>query len=542
LRVTGVQTCALPICTYAFQYYNNATTSSAATAVTVTAGQTTSAINASLTLAGQITGTVTNASGTGLANILVIVSDQNGNPINSATTASNGGYDVNGLAAGSYIVEFFDPSGIYAFQYFNNATTSAAATAVAVTAGQTTPAINASLATAGQITGTVTNASGGDLGGIYVTAYQTDGSGGWSYVNDTTTNATGSYNLGGLATGDYKVEFQDYSGTYATQYYNNQPSLAAANDVSVTAGQTTSAINATLLLAAAPTLTALTPTAGPTGTIITLTGTNLTAATAVSFNGTPATSFTVVSDTEISATVPSAATSGPISVTTAAGTATSPASFTVTSSVWPLALAPDQSLTAGQAITSLTGGYRLTMQSDGNLVEYNASGSPLWASGTNGNPGADVVMQGDGNLVVYSSTNSPLWASGTNGNPGAYVSLTSNGSLTIVAANGALLSQLSSSLSATPRQLSASPRATTKATATPTPTATPASSLTPSATPTPSATATSSPTPSATPTPTPTPSSTAPATPTPSSTTTATPAPSATPASSPTPSATASAS
>jgi hypothetical protein len=60
---------------------------------------------------------------------------------------------------------------------------------------------------------------------------------------------------------------------------------------------------------------------------------------------------------------------------------------------------------------------RLVMQTDGNLVLYNKSNQPLWASGTNGNPGAYFAIQTDGNAVIYSASNVPLWASGTNGQP-----------------------------------------------------------------------------------------------------------------------------
>ncbi|BAY96217.1 hypothetical protein NIES37_01460 [Tolypothrix tenuis PCC 7101] len=41
------------------------------------------------------------------------------------------------------------------------------------------------------------------------------------------------------------------------------------------------------------------------------------------------------------------------------------------------------------------------MQPDGNLVLYNTSNYPRWASQTFGNPGAFFDIQDDGNLVVY---------------------------------------------------------------------------------------------------------------------------------------------
>ena len=40
------------------------------------------------------------------------------------------------------------------------------------------------------------------------------------------TEGDGSYHLGGLASGSYRLEFQDYSGTYLTQYYNDRADLA----------------------------------------------------------------------------------------------------------------------------------------------------------------------------------------------------------------------------------------------------------------------------------------------------------------------------
>ena len=74
-----------------------------------------------------------------------------------------------------------------------------------------------------------------------------------------------------------------------------------------------------------PTVSGISPTAGPTAgnTNVTITGTNLTGATAVWFGGTPATSFTPTSATSITATSPAqAAGSVHVSVVTPGGTST----------------------------------------------------------------------------------------------------------------------------------------------------------------------------------------------------------------------------
>jgi len=85
-----------------------------------------------------------------------------------------------------------------------------------------------------------------------------------------------------------------------------------------------------VFLAAAPTLTSVTPSSGSAsgGTTVTLVGTGFTGATSVKFGATPATSFTVNSATQITAVTP-AGTPGvvPVTVTTSGGTS-NPVAFT----------------------------------------------------------------------------------------------------------------------------------------------------------------------------------------------------------------------
>ncbi|GAA2511301.1 hypothetical protein [Winogradskya humida] len=53
------------------------------------------------------------------------------------------------------------------------------------------------------------------------------------------------------------------------------------------------------------------------------------------------------------------------------------------------------------------------MQTDGNLVVYNAAGQAVWASDTDGEAGARLVMQDDGNAVIYRPDGVAVWATGT---------------------------------------------------------------------------------------------------------------------------------
>jgi hypothetical protein len=53
---------------------------------------------------------------------------------------------------------------------------------------------------------------------------------------------------------------------------------------------------------------------------------------------------------------------------------------------------------------------------DGNFVLYDRRFSPplpLWATNTDGNPGAFFAPASDGNLIVYGSNGAVLWASNT---------------------------------------------------------------------------------------------------------------------------------
>ncbi len=100
-------------------------------------------------------------------------------------------------------------------------------------------------------------------------------------------------------------------------------------------------------------------------------------------------------------------------------------------------LTNNQSQTFGRGTRWVTcNNYTLVFQNDGNLVLYSPWGV-LWATGTEGKGGA-LVLQRDGNVVLYDPTNTGkvLWASNTDGNPGAFLALQTDGNLVVYSANG----------------------------------------------------------------------------------------------------------
>ena len=148
-----------------------------------------------------------------------------------------------------------------------------------------------------------------------------------SGATGTSVTLTGTYFSGASA-----VKFNGVAAVYtivsATSIRATVPNGATTGKIAVTTavGTATSASD----FGVTRTITSLSPTSGPVGTIVTIAGKGFTGTTAVKFNGLAASAFSVVSDTSIRATVPSGATSGSVSVTTSAGTVSSPGVFTVT--------------------------------------------------------------------------------------------------------------------------------------------------------------------------------------------------------------------
>ena len=94
------------------------------------------------------------------------------------------------------------------------------------------------------------------------------------------------------------------------------------------------------------------------------------------------------------------------------------------------------------SLASITLGYELSLQANGDLVLVDANGNQVWNTSTAGSNAAYAVMQGDGNFVLYTAAGQAVWASNTPGHPGAVLSLAPDGSLWITTAAGGPIQQL----------------------------------------------------------------------------------------------------
>ena len=95
------------------------------------------------------------------------------------------------------------------------------------------------------------------------------------------------------------------------------------------------------------------------------------------------------------------------------------------------------SLASGQSVYSHSNAYRLSMQSDGNLVEYTRTGAVVWATMTN-IPGSRLTAQSDGNVVMYAPDGGAVWHTALY-SPGAYIVIQDDGNVVVWSAAGKAL-------------------------------------------------------------------------------------------------------
>ena len=166
---------------------------------------------------GDITGTVTNTTHVGLADVEVRAYGADGSgawgSVGLTDTAAGGGYDLAGLTAGSCRLEFSDPSGSYVTQYYDDRPDLASASDVTVTAAATTAHIDATLVAA-DTTPPTTAATGADSlwhnSAVSVTFTATDDPGG-----------------SGMSGGQAKTEYQLDGGAWVG---GTQCTIAAPTD------------------------------------------------------------------------------------------------------------------------------------------------------------------------------------------------------------------------------------------------------------------------------------------------------------------------
>lgn len=217
------------------------------TPVSVTTGSDSPGIDFALTRGAQFSGTITDAvTGVPLSNICVDVyqpaTDAYYSYYNNCTGA-DGTYHSAGVPTGDFDLQFSNYGGRYVQQWYVNAPDQASATPIHANVGVDVTGVNVAMVLGGAVSGTITDATANPLSDICVTLYLPDGNFGG---DGGCTDGTGKYMSAEVAPGSYKVGFYDPSNAYNSLYYNNKPDLLTADTIIVTAGATTSGIDAAL--------------------------------------------------------------------------------------------------------------------------------------------------------------------------------------------------------------------------------------------------------------------------------------------------------
>lgn len=180
------------------RWSGNATSWPTSTARTVTA-DTTTTDDATMTLLGDVTGTITAAGGGPVPDATVALLNAQGWAVRTTTTASDGTYSFDGVAAGAFRL-VVGTNGTYGTVYWPDATAPGAATVLDVPAGGTLVADQV-VHPAGQLTGTIT-VTGLPTAGMYAGALHP---GTVEIVAIAPTGGDGTFSIGGLPPGSFKI-------------------------------------------------------------------------------------------------------------------------------------------------------------------------------------------------------------------------------------------------------------------------------------------------------------------------------------------------
>ena len=228
---------------YASEYWNGVSTSDFATLISVTAGQTVTGVDASLSEGVTISGTITAPSVVSVAGIQICAYLTS---TNCSTTDVNGDYVTQVPSDGEYTVYF---PGSIDLAYRRYGQLNHADPILKVSTSQSTPAtgIDIELLPGGGISGTLTKESDGSpLSGLFVCFYIPGvGSNG---APCGLTGSDGTYTNVGVPVATYVAFLGEVSAVYGGFYFGNSPSTSNRTEITVSEGVLTPNINGALPL------------------------------------------------------------------------------------------------------------------------------------------------------------------------------------------------------------------------------------------------------------------------------------------------------
>ena len=213
--------------TYRSEYWDDAGDLGSATPITIGDAdvQVLDAVLAA-TAHGSVAGTVAGSDGSAAAGIAVDLYDESSGYTRSTTTGVDGAFVFASVPVGGpYRLSFFDPQGRYAGEYWQDTQNYWEATPIEMTDGGTVSI--AAVLSSSSVAGTVTDAAGAPLSGIYVSLSGDNGS--WSAYTD----GSGRYHIAPVVPGTYTLQFVDGSRTHRSEYWDNAGDLGSATPITI---------------------------------------------------------------------------------------------------------------------------------------------------------------------------------------------------------------------------------------------------------------------------------------------------------------------
>lgn len=227
------------------EYYDDKPDWYSADLVEVVEGAEAGGIDAGLALDTGISGTVIDQFGTPVVGVCVGAHDEYGYFDQRASTGIDGSYLIL-FQPGTYHV-WFDDCGsgdIFDLEWYDDASSSYEAEPVVVPEGADATGIDAQIEVRSSIGGTVTGEGGVPLSDACVAAY---GDSRWDLEGYDYTDEDGTYRVGPLEPGEYRIEFEDCgTGEYLDGWYDGATSFDDADPVPVAEAEQVTAIDGQL--------------------------------------------------------------------------------------------------------------------------------------------------------------------------------------------------------------------------------------------------------------------------------------------------------
>jgi hypothetical protein len=269
---------------------NPATHKNANTSANVLSGQNTANVNGALANGAVMAGRVADAGSAAPLDHVCVLTGATADTLEACTamTGASGVYSSDIMNPGTYIVGFVEFGGSHASVYLGGVANAKASTTLILDPGAA-KSVNIGLRAAATISGRVTDAATGGNPRRAVCVYVRNDdlrtlASGFIFGSDT----GGNYSIGQILPDTDKVEFTDcgfeQGPKYITEFYDDKPTVAAADPIALTAGQTRSGTDAALLregdtpqatTTSSPTTTTVAGGAGTTTTVVSVGGTSL---------------------------------------------------------------------------------------------------------------------------------------------------------------------------------------------------------------------------------------------------------------------------